>query len=82
MKRKPSFTVRVKTDQPHCTLIFEPVGSEYELSAEDEVLVHVYERSNRPEDADVEVIHAPGMIQLWLPDTYRAWNKAGAELSV
>jgi hypothetical protein len=63
-------------------LVFEPVGSEYELSANGEVLVHVYERSSRPEDADVEVTHEPGTIQLWLPDKYRAWNKTGVELRV
>lgn len=59
------------------------MGSEYALSAEDEVLVHVFGRSTRPEDADVEVTQERDTILLWLPTTkVRAWNKAGTELRV
>jgi hypothetical protein len=82
MDRQPTFTLRVTTDQPRCTLVFEPIGSEYELRTEDEVLVHVYGRATRPEDADVEVMHESETILSWLPDEYRAWNKAGTELRV
>jgi hypothetical protein len=81
VEREPSLTVRVKTDQPRCLLVFVPMGSGYDLSADDEVVVHVYGRAG-PDAVDVEVMHEPETILLWLGGEYRAWNKAGAELSV
>jgi hypothetical protein len=69
------------TDQP-CTVLFEPVGSVYELDPDDEVLIHLYVGSNRAEDADVEVGYGEGTITFWTEVFYRAWNKAGEELRV
>jgi hypothetical protein len=80
MEREPSFTLRVRTDQPRATLVFEPRGTGYDLSAGDEVLVHVYGVGD--DHADVEVMHELGTILLFLPFEYRAWNKAGVELRV
>jgi hypothetical protein len=81
VKREPSFTLRVSSDEPRCRVIVEPIGGEYDLHDDDEVLIHVYSRATRPEDADVEIVHGSGGIVIWLPDEYRAWNKAGNELT-
>ena len=72
--------MRVTTDQPHTTLVFEPMGTGYDLSGGDEVLVHVYGAGD--DHADVHVMHELATILLFLPFEYRAWNKAGVELSV
>jgi hypothetical protein len=85
MEREPYCTVRVIAEEPQCLVVFEPVGSEYELTAGDEVLVHVYGRSMGLEhnDADIEVARSEGRITLWITSAdYQAWNKAGVELNV
>jgi hypothetical protein len=82
MAEEPHSTLRVTTDESRCTVVFEPWGSEYELSKDDEIHIHLYEGAARPEDADVEVVQCSGMILLWPPDKFRAWNKAGRELQV
>jgi hypothetical protein len=82
MEREPTFTLRLRADQPRCLVVFEPLGTWYDLSDDDEVLVHGYGRSTRSEDADVEVIHTAEKVELWLAVEYRAWNKAGIELPV
>ena len=61
------------------------MGSEYELTAHDEILVHLYSRpkGRRDRDADIEVARGEGKITLWLTSAdYRAWNKPGIELNV
>jgi hypothetical protein len=78
---KPVCTVRLTTDQPRCAVFFEPIGSDYELTPEDAVLIHVYGRATRPEDADVEVHHGVDSMSVWLPDEYCAWNKAGKRVA-
>jgi hypothetical protein len=81
MEREPSFTVRVFGEEPSCTVVFEPLGSEHELVRGDELLIHVFGRSDRVEDADVEVASGDGRITIWITSArYRVWNKAGAEL--
>jgi protein involved in polysaccharide export with SLBB domain len=83
-QRKALFTFSVTSDEPRCTVVFEPVGAVYELAPGDEVVVHVYERSSaeRPDD-DVEIQHEQDRVLLWLPPLkYRVWNKAGDELQV
>jgi protein involved in polysaccharide export with SLBB domain len=80
MEDEPAFTVRVVGEEPRCTVALEPVGSEYELVAGDALLIHVYGRSTREEDADVEVIRSDGRLTLWIASTdYRVWDKAGTE---
>ena len=79
MERPPSFTLRVETHQPRCKLVFEPMGTEYDLTVRDHVLVHVY---GHADESDIDVMHEPGAIFLFIPSEYRAWNKAGTELRV
>ncbi len=81
--RKPSATLRVTAgDRPGVLVVFEPLGSEYVLGPDDEMLVRLYGRSTRAEDTDVEIVHEPQRVVLCLATTYRAWNKAGKELPV
>ena len=75
-------TLRIRSDQPRCSVWFEPWGSEYVLSDKDEVLVHLTERSDRIEDADIEINHQPDSITVWLPDRFQAWNASGEKLRV
>ena len=81
--KRPYVSWLLRTDEAPCTVVFEPVGSEYVLAADDEVLIHLFRPSDRDEDQDVEIVYLPGSIQFWTAgDDYRAWNKAGDELSV
>jgi hypothetical protein len=81
--KRPYVSWLVRTDETQCTVVFEPVGSEYVLTADDEVLIHLFRPSDRDENQDVEIVSQPGRIQFWTAgDDYRAWNKAGDELSV
>jgi len=78
---EPTFTVRIIGEEPSCTVVFEPLGTEHELVSGDELLIHVFGRSDRVEDADVEVARGDRRITIWItPAQYRVWNKAGAEL--
>lgn len=83
-RKKAFFTLRVTSDAPRCTVVFEPVGSMHELAQGDEIVVHVFERATtKAADEDLEIHHQGDAIQLWLPPwKYRAWNKAGDELQV
>jgi hypothetical protein len=83
-RREPLFTFAVRSERPRCTVVFEPVGSLYELAEDDEIVIHVFERSaTDAPDGDLEIYHADEQIQLWLPPwKYRVWNKAGEELQV
>jgi len=81
MEGEPSFTVRVLAEEPSCTVVFEPLATEHELVSGDELLIHVFGRSDRAEDADVEVARGDGRITIWITSAqYRVWNKVGAEL--
>jgi hypothetical protein len=51
------------------------------LVSGDELLIYVFGRSDRAEDADVEVARGDGRITIWITSAqYRVWNKVGAEL--
>src|SRR5581483_6543010 len=77
------FTLRVAGEKRGFTVVFEPLGSEYELKPGDALLVHVYGSSaghDNP-DADIEVIRTDEALTLWLwSGEYRVWDKAGTEL--
>jgi hypothetical protein len=81
---EPSFRWTVQAaDEGRCTVVFEPVGSEFVLEAGDceRLLIHVYGLSNRLEQPDVEVDCAPGRITFWIAaGEHRVWNRAGDEL--
>lgn len=84
LRRKRSrFTVLVQADEPGTVVIFEPLGTEYVLGVDDRVTVEIRDPAYSGGGANLEIVHQPGAIMLWLATTdYAAWNKAGDELAV
>jgi hypothetical protein len=83
MKKKRRYTLSVQADEPGTVVVFEPLGNEYVLGAEDRVRIEIGHPSTWDSGDELEIVHQPGMILLWLPTTdYRAWNEAGEELRV
>jgi hypothetical protein len=78
-RRRPNVTVRVFTEI-ECSVFFEPRGSEYRLTPEDEVLVHFDPLAD--EHPDLEVTHHAKGLSLWLPKECRAFNKSGTEIQI
>ena len=76
----PSTRWHIGTYEQPCIVVFEPVGSEYELQKGERLLVEVYGES-RPEDGDIDFVYDEGRITFWIGgDDYRVLNAAGEEL--
>jgi hypothetical protein len=84
MAREPFVKLFFTGGGSDLTLVFEPWGSEYLLTGDDEVRVHVHGDGSRerPESSDAEMIYSDGRINLYLYDEFTAWNKAGEELKL
>lgn len=75
MSRPVTTHLVLKCIEPdHCSVVFEPLGSEVVLEAEDQLRLEIISDAA----LSLEVAYSPGCITVWLPGSVvevRAWNR-------